>query len=56
MESIAIFQKENVLMLILVFLIIMPCIFFLLRKRFTKVLDPVNELIYGVNELSQGRF
>ena len=34
----------------------MPCIFFLLRKRFTKVLDPVNELIYGVNELSQGRF
>ena len=56
MDSIAIFQKENVLMLLLMFLIIMPCIFFLLRKRFTKVLDPVNELIYGVNELSQGRF
>src|SRR3954470_13675662 len=56
MGSIEIVQKENVLMLLLMFLIMMPCIFFLLRKRFTKVLDPVNELIYGVNELSQGRF
>ena len=27
-----------------------------MRKGFIKVLDPVNELIYGVNELSQGRF
>ena len=30
--------------------------FFLLKKRITKVLDPVNELINGVNELSQGHF
>ena len=56
MGSIALSQKENALILLLIFLIITPCMFFLLKKRFTKVLDPVDELINGVNELSQGHF
>ena len=56
MSSIALFHKENALILLLIVCIITPCIFFLLRKRFAKVLDPINELIYGVNELSKGHF
>ena len=56
MGSIALFQKENAFILLLILLIITPCMFFLLKKRITKVLDPINELINGVNELSQGNF
>lgn len=56
MGSIALLQKENAFILLLILLIITPCMFFLLKKRITKVLDPINELINGVNELSQGNF
>lgn len=56
MGSMTLFQKENGLILLLILCIITPCMFFFLRKRFEKVLDPVNELIYGVNELSKGHF
>jgi two-component system, sporulation sensor kinase B len=55
-ESITSFQKENAIMLLLMLIIITPCVFYFLRKGFIKVLDPVNELIYGVNELSKGHF
>ena len=56
MGSIALFQKENAFILLLILLIITPCMFFLLKKRITKALDPINELMNGVNELSQGNF
>ena len=55
-RSIAFFQKEFGIILLLVLSILTPCLYFLLRKGFIKVLDPVNELIYGINELSQGHF
>ncbi len=55
-ESNAAFQKEFALILLLILCILTPCIYFLLKKVFTNVLDPVNELMYGINELSQGHF
>ena len=50
------FQKKYAILLILMFLITSPCVFLILRKGLTKVLEPVNELIYGVNEVSNGNF
>ena len=49
-------QKQYAVILLVMFLIITPCVFFVLRKGLIKVLEPVNELIYGVNEVSNGNF
>ncbi|MFB9988690.1 ATP-binding protein [Bacillus benzoevorans] len=49
-------QKKYTMILLLALLIITPCVYIILRKWILKVLEPVNELIYGINEVSNGNF
>lgn len=49
-------QKKYTMILLLALLIITPCVYFLLRKWILRVLEPVNELMDGINEVSNGNF
>ncbi|WP_246041758.1 sensor histidine kinase [Robertmurraya kyonggiensis] len=54
--SIDSFQKEIVLSLCAIFLIITILVYFIFKKLLTRLLDPVNEIISGINEVSNGNF
>lgn len=49
-------QKKYTLILLVALLIITPCVYILLRKWILKVLEPVNQLMDGINEVSNGNF
>ncbi|KXH86111.1 ATP-binding protein [Sporosarcina sp. HYO08] len=50
------FQKEIGLYLIVLFVIIITIVYFILKNGLRKVLNPVNEIISGFNEVSSGNF
>ena len=50
------YQNEITLYLIGIFLIIIIFVYFILRRGLEKVLNPVNEIISGFNEVSNGNF
>lgn len=49
-------QKKYMIILLLTLLVITPCVYLILRKWTLKVLEPVNELMDGINEVSNGNF
>lgn len=50
------FQKKISSYLIFSYIIITILIYFIFRKGFNKVLEPVNEVMVGINEVSNGNF
>lgn len=54
--SIDSFQREIVYSLCLIFLIITIVVYFIFKKLLNKLLEPVNEIISGINEVSSGNF
>ncbi|MFE8702104.1 ATP-binding protein [Cytobacillus sp. FJAT-54145] len=55
-EAIQSFQKEIALYLFAFFLIITVVVYFILKNGLNKVMEPVNEIIKGINEVSYGNF
>ena len=49
-------NKKYSFILLGILLLITPCVFYILSKGVRKFLEPVNELIYGINEVSKGNF
>lgn len=50
------FQSELIYSLCIIFLFITIAVYFIFQKGLNKVLEPVNEIIYGINEVSNGNF
>lgn len=50
------FQKKIALYLMIVFVFISAIVYFILKRGLNVVLEPVNELIKGINEVSHGNF
>lgn len=50
------FQMELIFSLCFVFLFITIIVYSIFQKGLNKVLEPVNEIIYGINEVSNGNF
>ncbi|MDZ5473123.1 ATP-binding protein [Bacillus sp. 31A1R] len=50
------FQKELATYLFLIFVIISIIVFYILKRGLYKVLEPMNEIIKGINEVSKGNF
>lgn len=50
------FEVELIYSLCFVFLFITIAVYFIFKKGLNKVLEPVNEIIYGINEVSNGNF
>lgn len=55
-SMISTFHKEIFYYFLVIFLFIAICVFFIFRWGLNKVLEPVNELINGINEVSSGNF
>lgn len=49
-------QKKYILIVGMLLLLLSPFIFLILRKVVKKILEPVNQLIYGFNEINKGNF
>ncbi|MCQ6277458.1 HAMP domain-containing protein [Bacillus sp. V3B] len=55
-DSIVAVQKKYAFILVSLFLIIAPCIYYIVNKGLIRIMEPVNELINGFDEVSKGNF
>jgi two-component system sporulation sensor kinase B len=55
-DSIEATQKKYAFILVLLFLIVAPCVYYIVKKGLIRIMKPVEELINGFNEVSKGNF
>lgn len=55
-DSIKSAQNKYLFLLVMLFVIMAPIIYFILKYEINRILQPVNQLVYGLNEVSKGNF